>query len=459
MVRPKTPARYRTDATSASVQRGDIVIIYGDSGYSISGVNTQVVTERNGYDGGWIGTLIVLESGTISISLPSNATSDIIHTGRQDLGDLTVDGPISEQQNLYGNWVQLEKGDVFVDWDEDDHGTGSYWNYTGQYVELFDKNTDVGHSGYDGGEINRNVIQVKEAGTLSVTSEGNRVGERDALKFTEYKYEQNPTNLAANAVSSTEIDVSWDAPSDPYYFLLERKRSGAKYNKEFNVDGTQRSYTDNDVSTGTEYIYRTKSATPTTPEFDIGVDTAQVDVGDLVFMYENGSLSGVSHSAVANMIGYDGGRFKAFKINEKGQVTINASYGGDVIYASRPDTTSIDVRAKLWGQQDGTGTIITGLDEGDYVIQWDEDSHGIYEGGYHSYSGKYELLYLEWDGNVGRRVYAVKTGGDLTRDQDGYVETVGLDTTLSPTDGLPIEFTSPSNEDSAEPIYPDISVR
>lgn len=464
MVSAKTPARYRIDSTGASVSIGDLVLIYGGNDYSISGVTYNSLKSHNGYDGGYFEALVITENGNVNITYPTNGTADIIHTGRLDIKNFNIEQVISKQHHTIGNFAQLNKGDIWLNWDEDDSWyenkrTTEDWGFTGQYTNLYWTSTTTGHPEYDENRITRNILQAKSSGTLETRSRGYSHTERDAIILSNIKLSDSPNNLAANANSSTEIDVTWDSSNNPYYFLLERKRKGAKYNKEFNVNGTQRSYTDTDVSTGTKYTYRTKAATPTTPDFDIGVNSAQVNIGDLVFMYENGSLSGTSHSAIANMIGYDGGRFKAFKIDEKGQITINATYGGDIIYASRQDTTSINVNTKLWGQQNGTGTIITGLEEGDYVIQWDEDSHGVNEGGYHSYSGKYELLYLEWDGNVGRRVYSVKTSGDLTRTDNGYVETVGLDTTLNPTDSLPVEFTSVSNEDSAKPKYPDISVR
>src|SRR6267378_4631119 len=75
-----------------------------------------------------------------------------------------------------------------------------------------------------------------------------------------------PTNLVANAVSSSEIDLSWKAPSDLggsfiTGYMIERSTNGGPWSAPVNTGSTATSYSDIGLVPSTTYTYRVSAMT------------------------------------------------------------------------------------------------------------------------------------------------------------------------------------------------------
>ena len=78
-----------------------------------------------------------------------------------------------------------------------------------------------------------------------------------------------PTNLTANAVSSSEIDLSWTAPSNPGSLLLtgykiERSTNGGTTWSTIvsNTGSTATTFSDTGLTASTTYMYRVSAINP-----------------------------------------------------------------------------------------------------------------------------------------------------------------------------------------------------
>src|SRR5438105_13874036 len=76
-----------------------------------------------------------------------------------------------------------------------------------------------------------------------------------------------PTNLVANAVSSSEIDLSWKAPSDlggsfiTGYEIERSTNGGSSWSAPVNTGSTATSYSDIGLAPSTTYTYKVSAMT------------------------------------------------------------------------------------------------------------------------------------------------------------------------------------------------------
>lgn len=371
------------------------------------------------------------------------------HNDQADHNDFSDHTDTAQQEETaHGDAPELlglMLGDLIIEWDEGDIGEKD-WQYGGEIVHLY---TDTTSS------ISRGVWQARETAKLERTI--SCCQEHDALHFN-INTVPATTNLVARATSDVEVDLTWESDVDPHNFYIYRKRKRADFSQAYKVDGSLRSFSDEDVSSGVDYIYQVQAGRPRTSPFDLGTNETSVSIGDLIIIYDDASISGISYSNIVKDIGSDGGRFEVYIANESGVVSIDSGGPAEVIYRGRKDTESVDNTYVRLSSEDGSNeTFAEGLTAGDIIIQWDESDVGD-ETGYLSFSGDLRTLYTHETSKADRRVSQVFTGGDATRTANG-VELAAIGVELSPISGLNSTFGNPSNEDDAQPTYPYIAIR
>ena len=79
----------------------------------------------------------------------------------------------------------------------------------------------------------------------------------DDFEFVPLVLLNQPTGLSATATSSSSIDLEWnDTSSGEYGYQIERKESGGSYSVVTTTDAEATSYTDENLTASTTYIYR-----------------------------------------------------------------------------------------------------------------------------------------------------------------------------------------------------------
>jgi hypothetical protein len=74
-----------------------------------------------------------------------------------------------------------------------------------------------------------------------------------------------PSNLAANALSGTQIQLSWtDNTTSATGYSVERSTDGTTWSQITTLGGTSTSYTDSSLASGTKYYYRVRAFSGTT---------------------------------------------------------------------------------------------------------------------------------------------------------------------------------------------------
>src|SRR6266436_2279722 len=69
-----------------------------------------------------------------------------------------------------------------------------------------------------------------------------------------------PTNLAASAVSSSEIDLSWqDNSTNETAFKVQRSLNGSSFSEIASLGANVTSYSDTGLAASTKYYYRVRS--------------------------------------------------------------------------------------------------------------------------------------------------------------------------------------------------------
>lgn len=446
MVSAKRPAQVEKNVSSASVNVGDIVLVYSSDG-SLSDVTYELISEEEGTDGGYIKIYVIQQSGTVSIS--TSETADVIHTGKEDAIDVITNSYYAAQyggEKIFAR--NLSEGDILIQWDEDPHGdTRTDWDYTGGIDTLLQDSE---------GAVDRWVLQASSGGDATKTED--TYVEHNAIALSLVLL-SGPTNLIAEPTNDNNIEVSFTCSKDPHHFELERRRQGGPVSRVMNIDGDQRSYKDTDVTTGIKYIYQIKSALPVISDYQLDVTSASVNIGDLVVMYENGAISNVSYNTLINTIGFDGGHLKVFLIKESGTVDINVDHQAEIIHTGRPTTNQVDgYSASLSKESASTGVFMSNLEDGDIIIQWDESDVGD-ESGYYSFTGELRNLYTVETSHVDRMLKQVFSQGDISRDVAGGVELAAIKLDLSPGDGLIDTFSDKSNKDSARTAIVQIDTR
>src|SRR5262249_52131646 len=83
-------------------------------------------------------------------------------------------------------------------------------------------------------------------------------------------YPAAPTNLTATAVSSSQINLTWqDNSSNETGFLIERSTDGVHWTLVATVGHNVTSYSDTGLSRRTKYYYRVRATPPTAGSADI----------------------------------------------------------------------------------------------------------------------------------------------------------------------------------------------
>lgn len=343
---------------------------------------------------------------------------------------------------------KIHVGSLIVEWDE----AASYdasepsWTFTGKANELYS---------YTGSNVGRMIHQVEEKGELERVT--NCTVEHDTIDFSLDMIE-SPTNLTAEPDEFNDIVLSWECISDPSHFVIYRKKEGKRYSTTYRTDGSNRTFRDTDVASDINYIYQIQGATGTNSDYTLNKDSVSVEIGDVVAIYDDGSISGVEHETVLNDITNSGGHFKAFIIKEAGTVDISTSGNPEVIHRGRAEVDGVASYNVTVSQQDDELSLIEdGLNPGDIVFQYSTNDAGD-EQGYWSFSGEMRSLYTQEKSLADRRVSQVYTDGDISRTDNGVTIAV-LDINLYPVTGLDEMYGNSSNEAEATPSFPYIGVR
>lgn len=442
MVRPRFPAPTEVNVTSSSVNYGDIVLVFS-SGVSLSGVSTSELLSREGSDGGFIRIVAVTGGGTLS----STANIDVIHTGSPDAIDINTEvfsGPQYKGTGYISDY--LNKGDIFLQWDEDDHGNDvTHMEYDANSEKLYSQDDSVA----------RLVRQAEGSARLEKTQDNYVEHEAVALSI---ELIRDPTSLSAEARNDNTVDLSWSCALDPHHFRVERKRKGNRYNFLENVDGSLRALTDNDVSSGVEYLYRLQSAQPVVADYSTAkYDTTKaVRKGDLIVAYEDKGVDGISYDIIANTVGENGVHLKVFLMKENGTVEIRE--GMEVIYTGGENVGNISsTRVKLSSSSNSLATIASSVQPGALIIQWSGTDAGN-ETGYWSFTGKQREMYVKESTDVDARIHQVFDSGDLSRDANG-VEIAMIELDFDSVPVLDDKTSDYSNEDLASPSIVDLDIR
>lgn len=444
MAEANYPAQYESEVASASVNVGDLVLFYSSDG-SVSGVNETLVGGWSGYDGGYLKAFVIDEKGTANLS----EAGDVVHTGKEDAISASVNSYHAGQgKGSYITFASLNKGDFFLEWDEDYHGNSAdHWDYSGKYRRL------------DSGEtygVYHQTIQASSAGNL-------KKGTDYAVEHTAFKISLTivpiPENLTAQGTNTNTIELGWESDRDPDNFSIERKRMMGRGDFEVidTINGVNRTYTDQTVSSSVPYAYRVWGATPSPSDFTLDTTQKEVRLGDLVVTYENSSISGVSYSTIIHDLGSDAGRLKVFLIREDGTANINASGDPEIIHIGHEGIDRVGVEVKISSEDSSTGTFAS-LDSGDIIIQWDESSEGR-DSGYYSFTGSERLLYTQQGDKAYRRVSQIFEPGDISRDQSTGVELATISLDVSRGSVLFDTQAGPTNEAEARTTMTSIDVR
>ncbi len=85
-----------------------------------------------------------------------------------------------------------------------------------------------------------------------------------------------PTNMAATAVNAGQVRLSWNSSGNVNNFIIERRVDGGNFSQIASVGGSQRTYNDNSVKSGTTYGYKARavnSAGPSAQDSNIATAT------------------------------------------------------------------------------------------------------------------------------------------------------------------------------------------
>jgi len=429
--KPRIPASYEIDVSSASVDVGDLIVGF-DTGLSTSGVATNKIIERSGYDEGAVIVYVATENGSISLS----QNGYIIHTGRQKaigVNATTYKSPQGSSQ--MGTIGVADKGDVVIGWDEDSHGDDFYNDLSADkdLLELYGYSSSIYH----------NILQAKYDNT-TIKRDRTCCIEGELIKLV-FEVFAPPVGLSANAKPDDTVDLSWSCDQNPDAFFLKRSRGGNEHT--INIPGTDRTYTDSEVTTGFNYNYRVLSTQVEMSDVNTRIDTftedRHVSTGDIVAIFSTPAPTGVSLTKILDQ------DIELYIADESGTLSVDSSSDVDVVHTGLGDTTSIDNYNVTYSAVGSSTEIIhSDLSQAGLIFQWDDGSVGESDGGYWSFTGEEDNLYSLSTGSSARRVNQAITQGDVSRDKssDVYLAVVELD--LSPTSGLD-KIISDDSEDQA----------
>lgn len=425
------PAGYERGVTSSSVEVGDIVIGF-DRSLSTSGVTVDEVISRDGYDDGEIIVYIVKESGSLDLSNSAN----VIHTGRSKGIDVKYSAETSKQgSGSTGRWANVDKGDIIIGWDEDSHGDDFFYD--------LDADKDLYSRYSQDSTIYHNVLQARYDNT-DLFRDNTCCIEGDAVSI-EIETESPPTDLSAKSQPDVSVDLSWDCSLDPDAFYLRRRREDKGVQHEINIPGSDRTYSDTEVSSGFKYYYEILSTQVSMSEVSNQIDQfddKDVEVGDLIAVFDTPEPTGVSMTKILDE------DIQLYLTDDSGTLSVDSDSDVDVIHTSLDDTNSVDDYSVAYSSVGSSTEVLeSNMSQGGLILQWDDGTNGDSDGEYWDFTGEEDNLYALSNSSSARRVNQVITDGDLSREKSEDVYLASVEITLSPTSGLDKSL-SDASEDS-----------
>lgn len=130
----------------------------------------------------------------------------------------------------------------------------------------------------------------------------------DDFEFVPLVILNQPTGLSATATSSSSIDLEWtDTSSGEYGYQIERKELGGSYSVVATTDAEAISYTDENLSASTTYIYRIAAVNDGDEVGDYSSEAQDTTDSDPDAGVDGGGGEGPSLSAITfSFIGWSG---------------------------------------------------------------------------------------------------------------------------------------------------------
>ncbi len=186
-----------------------------------------------------------------TVSMVSPNENNDMHDGSIAQGDTWLKNNLGD----YATWAKAHNSLLIVHFDEDDgsHGNLVATVFYGAQVKTGDYNNDIDH--YD---LLRTVQDMYGLGTLANSASATAI--TNVWDLVSTVVPAAPTNVAARAISPSQVDVSWVEQSTGVTgFKLERSVNGGAFVPLATLDALQTSYSDKGLSANTLYAYRVRA--------------------------------------------------------------------------------------------------------------------------------------------------------------------------------------------------------
>lgn len=270
-------------------------------------------------------------SGTINVYDSSN---NVIASGAENIygGDVfsvdasTGGNPTGPQSPTNLSATSISSSQINLSWDApSDTGGSAITGYSierstdsGSTWNALDANTGSSSTAYSDTGLTPSTSYMYRVSAINSVGTSSPSNTASATTFAAATIPQPPTNLTANAISSSEIDLSWTAPSDDggaaiTGYMIERSQdAGSTWSTiSSNTGSASTTYSDTGLTSSTSYTYRVSAINSVGTSSPSNIASATTSVSTSIPQPPTGlTASAVSSSTINlswNAPGNDGG--------------------------------------------------------------------------------------------------------------------------------------------------------
>lgn len=270
-------------------------------------------------------------SGTINVYDSSN---NVIASGAENIygGDVfsvdasTGGNPTGPQSPTNLSATSISSSQINLSWDApSDTGGSAITGYSierstdsGSTWNALDANTGSSSTAYSDTGLTPSTSYMYRVSAINSVGTSSPSNTASATTFAAATIPQPPTNLTANAISSSEIDLSWTAPSDDggaaiTGYMIERSQdAGSTWSTiSSNTGSASTTYSDTGLTSSTSYTYRVSAINSVGTSSPSNIASATTSVSTSIPQPPTGLTASAVSSSTINLSwdapGNDGG--------------------------------------------------------------------------------------------------------------------------------------------------------